>query len=148
MLRKFVGISTFLPKRLLRTIECVLLLGASVAAQSELATLTGTVKDPSGAVIPRVEITVTNEATNISTVALTNEDGRYFVRSLRPGTYTVSASLPGFRKFVNSGVTLQVNQTARLDITLTVGEVSQEVLVSAEASLLESETSNRGAVID
>lgn len=135
-------------RKLVVTLVYVSLFCASLLAQTELATLTGTVTDASGAVIPGAEITVTNEATNLSTVALTNEDGRYFVRSIKPGTYTVSASLPGFKKFVNSGVTLQVNQTARLDITLTVGEVSQSVTVSAEASLLETETSNRGAVID
>src|SRR5262249_43014605 len=74
--------------------------------------------------------------------------GRYFVRSLKPGLYTVSVSAPGFKKYVNNALTLQVNQTARLDIELTIGEVTQEVSVSSEAPLLEVDTSSRGSVID
>ncbi len=117
-------------------------------AQSELATLTGTVSDRTGAVLVGAKVRVTHEATNLSTVAETNESGRYFIPSLKPGVYTVSASHAGFKTLVNSGVTLQVNQTARLDLTLEVGEVSEQVTVSAEAPLLQSETSSRGAVID
>jgi len=119
-----------------------------IMAQTELATLTGTVADTSEGLLANVEVTATNNGTNISTTTTTTENGRYFILSLKPGVYTVTASLVGFKKYVNSGVTLQVNQTARLDITLNVGEVSQEVTVSAEAPLLESETSSRGAVID
>jgi hypothetical protein len=117
-------------------------------SQWELATLTGVVMDASGGVLTNVEVTVTNTGTNISKSVTTNESGRYFLPGLKPGVYSVSALLAGFKKYVNSAVTLQVNQTARLDITLDVGEVSQEVTVSAEAPLLETETSSRGAVID
>jgi hypothetical protein len=124
------------------------LLPSFLLAQSELATLTGTVTDPSGGVLVNVNITVTNEGSNVSNSSPTNETGRYFIPSLRPGVYTVSASLTGFKKYVNSGVTLQVNQTARLDITLAVGETTEQVVVTGEPPLLETETSNRGAVID
>ena len=117
-------------------------------AQSELATLTGTVADSSGGVIANADVTVKNQGTNISSTGRSNENGRYVVPSLKPGLYTVAVSAPGFKKYVNSAVTLQVNQTARLDIELTVGEVTQEVTVSAEAPLLEVDTSGRGAVID
>jgi hypothetical protein len=119
-----------------------------VFSQSELATLTGVVTDSSGAVLTNVDVTVTNNGTNLSKGSTTNESGRYFLPGLKPGLYSVSASLAGFKKYVNAAVTLQVNQTARLDITLDVGEISQEVTVSAEAPLLETETSSRGAVID
>ncbi len=130
-------------------VSCVLLsFSGLLLAQSELATLTGTVTDSTGGVLSKVEITIVNEGTNLSAVSQTNENGRYFVTSLRPGVYTVTASLAGFKKYVDSGVILQVNQTARLDITMTVGAVTEEVTVSAAAPLLESETSNRGAVID
>jgi len=127
----------------------ILLLSASALwAQSELASLTGMVTDPTGGVLLNAQITVIHEGTNHSVSAMTNESGRYFVPSLRPGVYTVSTSLAGFKKYVNSGVTLHVNQTARLDITLTVGEVTEAVTVTGEAPLLETETSNRGSVID
>jgi hypothetical protein len=126
----------------------LVLFGESALAQSELATLTGTVSDPSGGVIANADITITNQGTNISTVSRTNESGRYLVPSLKPGVYSVTASAAGFKKYVNTGITLQVNQTARLDIELTVGEVTQEVTVSSEAPLLEVSTSSRGSVID
>jgi hypothetical protein len=116
--------------------------------QTELATLTGSVIDPSGAVLKDATVTVTNEATNVSASTVSNETGRYTIPSLRPGTYSITATLAGFKKYVQNGVTLQVNQTARLDIPLTIGQVSEQVTVSAEASLLETETSSRGAVID
>ena len=134
-----------------KTIILALLLcltAAIAAAQTELATLTGTVADPSGAVLRNATVTATNEATNITASTVSNDSGRYSLPSLRPGVYTIGAALAGFKKHVQSGVTLQVNQTARLDLTLTVGEVTEQVTVSAEASLLETETSSRGAVID
>ncbi|MCI0624267.1 MAG: carboxypeptidase-like regulatory domain-containing protein, partial [Acidobacteria bacterium] len=117
---------------------------AWLLAQSELATLTGTVTDSSGGVIANADVTVTNQGTNISSTGRSNENGRYVVPSLKPGLYTVAVSASGFKKYVNTAVTLQVNQTARLDIELTVGEVTQEVTVSAEAPLLEVDTSGRG----
>lgn len=117
-------------------------------AQSELATLTGTVSDSSGGVIANADVTVKNQGTNISSTGRSNENGRYVVPSLKPGLYTIAVSAPGFKKYVNTALTLQVNQTARLDIELTVGEVTQEVTVSAEAPLLEVDTSGRGSVID
>jgi len=126
----------------------LLILAATLSAQSELATLTGTVTDPSGGVVPNVDITITNEATSLSAAARTNDNGRYFVPSLRPGVYTVTASLAGFKKYTNSGVILQVNDTVRLDITLQVGAVTEEVTVSGAATLLQTETSDRGSVID
>lgn len=121
-----------------------LTLGGLLFAQSEVATLTGVVTDASGGVLTNVEVTVTNTGTNLSKGAATNETGRYFLPGLKPGVYSVTATLSGFKKYVNTAVTLQVNQTARLDISLAVGEISQELTVSAEAPLLESETSSRG----
>ena len=122
---------------------CGVLLG-----QSELATLTGTVTDSSGGILRGVSVTVTHEATNQSTAVTTNEGGRYTAPSLKPGVYTIAASNPGFKKFLNSGVTLQVNSTTRLDITLAVGDVAEQVTVTGDAPLLEADSSNRGAVID
>src|SRR5258706_2027661 len=97
--------------------------------QSERATLTGTAADSSGGVIADADATVTNQGTHISSTARSNENGRYVVPSLKPGLYTMAESAAGFKKYVNTAVTLQVNQTARLDIELTVGEVTQEVTV-------------------
>ena len=126
----------------------LLLSAGMLLAQTELATLTGVVTDSTGAVVRGAEVVAVNEGTNASVTTTSNEAGRYLLTNLRPGTYTVTASLSGFRKSINSGVILQVAQTARLDIALTVGAVTEEVTVSATTPLLETETSDRGAVID
>ncbi|HEX2523547.1 MAG TPA: carboxypeptidase-like regulatory domain-containing protein, partial [Terriglobia bacterium] len=102
-------------------------LGSSawLLAQSELATITGTVADATGGIIGNADVIVMNQGTNIASTGRTDENGRYVVRSLKPGLYTMTVSAPGFKKYVNNALTLQVNQTARLDIELTIGEVTQ-----------------------
>ncbi|MCA1604376.1 MAG: carboxypeptidase-like regulatory domain-containing protein, partial [Acidobacteria bacterium] len=117
-------------------------------AQQETATITGEVTDASGGLVPKAMITVTNVGTNISVNTETNEQGSYTVTSLRPGDYTLTVEKSGFNKALRSGVTLQVNQFARIDITVQTGQVSEVVLVAQGAPLLETETSSRGSVID
>src|SRR3990172_512499 len=101
----------------------VLLLACPLAtlAQQETATITGEVKDASGGLVPKATITVTNVGTNISVTTETNDQGSYTVTSLKPGDYTVTAEKSGFSKTLRSGVTLQVNQFTRIDITLQAG---------------------------
>ncbi len=125
-----------------------ILLAATLFGQSELATLTGTVTDASGAVIRDVQLTVTNAGTGAVNTASTGEGGRYFFANLRPGVYNISATMKGFKKFVNEGVTLQVAQAARLDIALQVGDTAEVLTVTGEAPLLEAENASRGAVIE
>ncbi|MGH9799129.1 MAG: carboxypeptidase regulatory-like domain-containing protein, partial [Blastocatellia bacterium] len=119
-----------------------------VLAQQETATITGEVRDAAGAVVPGASLTVTNVGTNISLKAETNEQGIYTVPSLKPGPYSIAVEKAGFKKVIRSGVTLQVNQTARIDIALQVGEMTNTVEVVGAATLLETETSSRGSVID
>src|SRR5262249_19966344 len=126
----------------------VALFPAAALAQFESASLTGTVTDAAGAVVPAAAVKAVNEATNLETAGLTNEEGRFFFSNLRPGSYRVVASAKGFKQFVSQGVVLQVNQAGRLDIALTVGEVTEQVLVNGEAPVLETESASRGAVID
>jgi Carboxypeptidase regulatory-like domain/TonB dependent receptor-like, beta-barrel len=117
-------------------------------AQQETATITGEVKDASGAVVPQAIVTITNVGTNISVKVETNDQGSYTVPSLRPGDYTVSVEKGGFNKTLRSGVTLQVNQFTRIDIVLQTGQVTEVIEVTGGAPLLETETSARGSVID
>jgi hypothetical protein len=117
-------------------------------AQFESATLTGTVVDPQGAAIPKATVKLTNEATNTETTTLSDDEGRYIFPGLRPGTYRITASSPGFKQFVSSGLTLQVNQAAKLDVQLSIGAVTEEVRVTTAAPVLETESASRGAVID
>ena len=117
-------------------------------AQFETATLTGTITDAAGAVVPNASVKAINEATNVEATAVANGEGRYLFPNLRPGTYRVVATAQGFKQAVSSGIELQVNQAARLDIQLTVGAVTEQVNVTAEAPMLETESASRGAVID
>src|SRR5262245_60161217 len=111
---------------------CLLTLWVSalpLSGQFETAVLTGTVVDPASAVVGDAKVTATHEATNTTTSTNTNEDGRYLFPTLRPGSYRISVSSPGFKHFVSSGLVLQVNQSARFDVQLTVGAVTEELNV-------------------
>ena len=118
--------------RCISSIICIVLLSAcplSALAQQETATITGEVKDAAGAVVPQAMITITNVGTNISVKIETNDQGSYTISSLRPGDYTLSAEKSGFNKTLRTGVTLQVNQFTRIDLTLQTGQVSEVVQV-------------------
>jgi carboxypeptidase family protein len=117
-------------------------------AQQETATITGEVRDANGSVVSKATITVTNVETNVSIKSETNDQGLYTVPSLKPGSYSITVEKAGFKKSVRSGVTLQVNQVARLDVNMQVGELTTAVEIVEAATLLESETSSRGSVID
>ncbi|HEY7337611.1 MAG TPA: TonB-dependent receptor [Bryobacteraceae bacterium] len=144
----------FLPKRFRNAARVLSLplafacLGFRCEAQTDTASITGLVSDPSGAVVFGAKVTVGNRDTNISTTAITNESGLYFVSGLRPGAYNVAVSQTGFKQILREGVVLQVGQTTRVDLALTVGETSDTVDVVAEAPLTETETSDRGIVVD
>jgi hypothetical protein len=117
-------------------------------AQQETATITGEVKDASGAVVPKASIIITNTETGVSLKSETNDSGVYTVPSLKPGLYSVTVEKAGFKKFVRSGITLQVNQFARIDVSLEVGDLTNTVEITQAATLLETENSSRGSVID
>jgi hypothetical protein len=129
-------------------LACLCLFPAAVAAQQETATITGIVRDESGAIVPRAAVIVTNVQTNISVRTETDDAGAYVVPSLRPGEYSVTAERSGFPKIVRTGITLQVAQVARIDITLQAGQLTETVEVVGAASLLDTQTSSRGLVID
>jgi hypothetical protein len=108
-------------------------LSASALAQSQAAngSIEGTVADPSGAVLPGVTVTVTNKDTGALRAVITNEAGLYRAPLLPLGAYTVTAELQGFKKFEQTDITLAAGQTATINVTLSVGEVSEVVTVSA-----------------
>jgi hypothetical protein len=119
-----------------------------VWAQAESASITGTITDPSGAVQRNAQVTAVQEQTGTRIQALLSEDGQFSFPALRPGVYTITASAPGFKQSVQSGVILQVNQNVRIDIRMELGSTTEQVNVIATTPLLETETSGRGAVID
>jgi Carboxypeptidase regulatory-like domain/TonB dependent receptor len=119
-----------------------------VAMAQTSGEITGEVKDPSGAVMPNASVTVTNTATNIGRSTVTNTSGVYSFPNLVPGTYDVKVVAPGFDSVVKTGVELQVQQTARIDFDLRVGQSTQTVEVSGLAALLTTETATVGTVIE
>jgi Carboxypeptidase regulatory-like domain len=133
--------------------RCLLYLGWLVSAALLLASdptgnITGTVTDSSGAVIPNVRVTATNQGTNAVRDALTNEDGDYTIALLPPGHYRVEVEKPGFRRSVLSDITLDVDQTARADFALQVGTRTEEVKVTDIPPVVQTDTSTLGQVID
>lgn len=117
-------------------------------AQSFTATLRGTVRDQSGAVIPGATITVRNVSKGWTRTTVTNESGDYVVTQLPADSYAVTAQATGFKTEVREGIVLQVGQEARLDFTLVVGELEERVVVTAGAPLVQSENAMVGNVID
>src|SRR5690348_12998316 len=91
------------------------------------AQISGAVQDASGAVLPGAEVVVTQTDTGASRMTITNETGRYVVPNLPVGPYKLEASLPGFRTFAQSGIVLQVGDNPTVNITLQVGQVSEQV---------------------
>ncbi|PYS43394.1 MAG: hypothetical protein DMG14_01080 [Acidobacteria bacterium] len=110
-------------------------------AQTGNASVGGFVQDPSRAFIPGVTVTALNTQTGVATTVVTNESGAYNVPSLLPGTYKLSAELPGFRTQVYNDVQLGANTAARYNFTLEVGAVTEAVEVTAERTALLAETS-------
>ncbi len=132
---------------ILSALVCVVLCAPGMA-QVASAELSGTVLDSSGAAVANVKVTATNTATNLAREGVTDGSGRYVITLLPAGDYTVSAEAPGFRKLVQSGLVLQINQQARLDLSLELGHASETVEVTAQAPLLESESSSLGTVVN
>ncbi len=120
---------------------------AALLAQIGTSTITGRVTDSSGAIVPGVNVTVLSKATNVTTNAVTNEDGIYRVLSLQPGEYTVSFEASGFKKAVVERVELRTGDTQAIDAALQVGQLTESVKVESAAPLLETETSSTRTVM-
>src|SRR5262245_59188595 len=97
-----------------------ILLSTAANGQSTFGTIVGSVKDPDGAAIIGVKITVTNEGTNIAKQMLADGSGDYEVTHLNPGLYRIAAEFPGFQRHVHEGVNLETGQVLRIDIGMTV----------------------------
>ncbi len=117
-------------------------------AQVSAASLTGLITDSTGAVTANATVTVTNKATNVSQSTKTDGSGYYTFPTLPVGVYSISVELQGFKKAVSDDVTLAVGQKARLDFALEVGQVSETVAVTGDASLLVRQEATTGGVIE
>ena len=117
----------------------VLALPIAAFAQTERGTITGIVMDSSKAAVPGVSVAVINAGTNSATNVVSSESGTYSATNLPPGTYRIEATLQGFQTSKVEGVTLNAGTTARVDVTLSLGSVSESVLVVAENAVVQTE---------
>ncbi|MCI0722847.1 MAG: TonB-dependent receptor, partial [Acidobacteria bacterium] len=131
----------------LMVLGLTLSLGPGAMAQTVTATLTGTVSDQSGALVPNVKVVATNQGTKIEHAAQSNDSGVYTIPFLPIGTYVVTGGASGFKKVVTNPIKLEVNQTARVDVKLELGEMTQQIDVEGVAPILQTETTTVGQVI-
>jgi len=124
------------PKLVLTVI--IALAMVALAFGQTTATITGTISDSTGAVIPGVEVSVTNTSTGQARTVLTNEVGRYYLPALNPGSYTVSATLAGFDAVVRSGINLTVGSEVAINITMTPGQMTEKVEVTGDAPVVQT----------
>jgi Carboxypeptidase regulatory-like domain len=112
------------------------------------AQISGAVKDQTGAVLPGVEVTMTQADTGLKRTAVTDETGLYNIPSLPVGPYRFEAALPGFRTYIQTGIVLQINSNPIINAVLQVGQVSDEVNVQADTALVETRATGVGSVMD
>ena len=125
-------------RRAVLALAIMMQLTPAMFAQSDRGTITGTVLDASGASVPAA-ITITNAATGVEYSSVATNTGNYAVPQLPAGRYNLTATAPGFSQYTQEGITVQVAQTARVDIVLKVGGVTDKVTVTADAVLLKLE---------
>src|SRR5687767_11627431 len=129
---------------------CVLTLGATPAwslEQFETGNVVGTIKDSTGGVVPGAKVTLTNTATGVSSEKTSDANGIYEFFTVRPGAYVITAEKDGFSIALVDNIQLTVGARQRVDLTMSVGQLSEKVEVSASAVLLQTDTSDRSQVI-
>ncbi len=119
----------------------------SALAQTYTATLTGAVTDPQGSAVPNVKVIATNQGTKLDYTAQTSDAGVYTIPFLPVGNYVISIEATGFKKLVSNEIKLEINQTARVDLQLQVGAVSDVVNIEGVAPILQTESVTVGNVI-
>ena len=139
-------------KKLLPAVFAIAALFTSTAssnlyAQSTTASLLGVVRDPSGSVIPGAEVVATNTQTSFTRASQTDGQGNYLFTNLPIGPYQLKVTMSGFETFVQTGITLVVNQNARVDAALVLGSTSQTVQVDAQASGVDTHSATMGELV-
>jgi len=127
---------------------CLLFSLPAMAQTAGTGALTGTVSDQQDAIVAGVEISVINEATGEKRTVVSQDNGDYGVPQLLPGSYRLEFSKAGFKTGVKSGLRINVTETSRLDIQLEVGQVTETIIVTSEAELLQTESAALGRVVN
>ncbi|MCI0660035.1 MAG: TonB-dependent receptor [Acidobacteria bacterium] len=125
----------------------IIIASTPATAQVDTGTILGTVKDASGAVVPRVKVVLTNKGTGVAQTAETDENGRYIFTPLKIGIYQVEVEAGGFKKALRSRIELNIQEQAVVDFGLETGDISQTVEVTAEAPLLQTTESSVGQAV-
>jgi outer membrane receptor protein involved in Fe transport len=136
-----------LRRELVQTFACAALLSIPAFAQVITGTILGTVTDSSGAPVAATPVMLRNTGTNIVTRTITNNSGEYTVPLLPPGSYEVSIEVPGFKAFRQTNVNVGVDEKARIDVQLAVGDVTEVVEVTAAEVLLQTDSSDLGKAV-
>jgi Carboxypeptidase regulatory-like domain len=127
---------------------CAAFMAASLSAQTTGAgTITGTITDPSGAVVPAAAVAVKNTATQAERALTTNEAGIYVAQFLQPGAYEITITKPGFNKTLRTGLTLQVGQSLTVNFTLAVQSSTETMTVDAAAAIVDTEKTEMSQVV-
>ena len=136
--------------RVKRVLACVIVAVAFATAsfaQSDRGTISGTVTDPGGAVVPGVPVIAENPETGVRFESVSTSTGNYTILQLPPGTYNLQAELSGFGPFRQEGIRVYVGQTARIDVQLRLGTLAEEVSVVGAASLLQTTSAEQSTSI-
>ncbi len=141
---KFINVT----RHLFASALLALLLAPFAYAQFDTATVLGTVNDASGAVVPKATVTLKNIATGITQTAQSDENGAYQFNNVKIGVYQITAEAQGFSKAVAENIQVTVGARQRVDLALKAGAVSETVTVTSSAQLLETESSDRGQIIN
>jgi len=119
-----------------------------VHAQQTMGTISGVVQDETGGVLPGVEVTARNTETETTRTVISDDEGRYRLSQLAPGAYELRVELSGFQTALLQGITLSMAQEAVVGITLSVGEITEQVVVAAEVSLVDTTSATVAALVD
>jgi hypothetical protein len=134
----------------LRCLQALLLfsMGLTLWAQTTTSTLSGVVKDASGAVVPSAKIAVVNEGSGVVVSAVSNEAGLYHVIGLSPASYRLEAEANGFQKLVHPGIVVQISESVQVDLTLQLGNVQETVSVAATTPVLQTQTAGIDQLVE
>jgi hypothetical protein len=117
-------------------------------AQAPTGQITGTISDPSGAVVAGAVVTLVNSATNVRRESIANEEGLFTIPALPPGIYNIQIEAKGFPRQSRENVELQVGQVARIDFSLQIGNVAETIQVTGGAPVIDADTASLGTVIE
>ena len=138
----------FLISNYYRSLILFLLLPSTLLAQTNTAEIIGTVQDESGAILPGVVVTTTHISSKFTVERVTDQQGAFLLPSLPVGEQVITAEFPGFKRLVREGISLTVGQRIRLDLTLEVGAITENITVTGSAPLLQNTTAEISSIIE